>query len=87
MVNPEGFPSFPQPERGGKGGGDFLFKAALAAALWLPLSPLAARRAAPSSPPQRSFSFCFFFFYLRYVYYLYYIYYVDYLSCWRYFYG
>ena len=27
MVNPQGFPSFPQPERGGKGGGDFLFKA------------------------------------------------------------
>ena len=27
MVNPKGFPSFPQPERGGKGGGDFLFKA------------------------------------------------------------
>ena len=62
MVNPEGFPSFPQPERGGQGGGDFLFKAALAAALWLPLAPLAARRAAPSSPPQRILSFCFFFF-------------------------
>ena len=41
---PVGFSIFPQPERGGKGGGDFLFKAASAAALWLPLSPLAARR-------------------------------------------
>ena len=40
MVNPKGFPSFPQPERGGQGGDDFLFKAALAAALWLPLVPL-----------------------------------------------
>ena len=27
MVNPTGFPSFPWPEPGGKGGGDFLFKA------------------------------------------------------------
>ena len=40
MENPLGFPSFPQPERGGQGGDDFLFKAALAAALWLPLAPL-----------------------------------------------
>ena len=40
MVNPTGFPSFLQPERGGQGGDDFLFKAALAAALWLPLAPL-----------------------------------------------
>ena len=43
VVNPKGFPSFPQPERGGQGGDDFLFKAALAAALWLPLSPLPGR--------------------------------------------
>ncbi len=62
MVNPTGFPSFPQPERGGQGGDDFLFKAALAAALWLPLAPLAARRAAPSSPPQRIFLFASFSF-------------------------
>ena len=27
VVNPTGFPSFPWPEPGGKGGGDFLFKA------------------------------------------------------------
>ena len=49
MVNPTGFPSFPWPEPGGKGGGDFLFKAPKG-----PLfgSPLPARR---RSPPQRIF--------------------------------
>ena len=39
MENPTGFPSFTHPKRGGPGGDDFLFKAALAAALWLPLAP------------------------------------------------
>ena len=40
----QGFPSFPWPERGGKGGGDFLFKAdQREAALWLPLFPLPRR--------------------------------------------
>mgnify|MGYP001524797459 CR=1 FL=1 len=43
MVNPTGFPSFPWPKQGGKGGGDFLFKAdQREAALWLPLFPLPA---------------------------------------------
>ena len=43
VVNPLGFPSFPWPEQGGKGGGDFLFKAdQREAALWLPLFPLPA---------------------------------------------
>ncbi len=70
MVNPTGFPSFPQPERGGQGGDDFLFKAALAAALWLPLAPLPP--VGRLSRPRRSgfFSFCFFFFFL-------------YVDCWR----
>ena len=55
MVNPKGFPSFPQPERGGQGGDDFLFKAALAAALWLPRGPPAPPRAArpPRARPSR----------------------------------
>ncbi len=69
MVNPKGFPSFPQPERGGKGGGDFLFKAPKGPLFGSPFPPCRPQ-AALSSPPQRIFSFCFFFFYLRYVHYL-----------------
>ena len=59
VVNPKGFPSFPWPERGGKGGGDFLFR------------PRRGRSLASPFPPSRpqalscrsSFSFCYFFFY------------------------
>ena len=40
MVNPKGFPSFPQPERGGKGGGDFLFKAPKGPLFGSPFPPL-----------------------------------------------
>ena len=46
------FHHFHAPERGGKGGGDFLFKAAVGGALWLPLSPFPP---AGDSPPQRIF--------------------------------
>ena len=42
MVNPTGFPSFPWPEPGGKGGGDFLFKA--------PKGPLFGSPFPPSRP-------------------------------------
>ena len=42
MVNPTGFPSFPWPEPGGKGGGDFLFKA--------PKGPLFGSSFPPSRP-------------------------------------
>ena len=57
MVNPQGFPSFPHLERGGQGGDDFLFKAALAAALWLPLAPLSP--VGRLSRPRRSGFFLF----------------------------
>ena len=40
MVNPTGLPSFPQPERGGKGGGDFLFKAPKGPLFCSPFPPL-----------------------------------------------
>ena len=40
VVNPQGFPSFPQPERGGKGGGDFLFKAPKGPLFGSPFPPL-----------------------------------------------
>ena len=58
MENPIGFTTFPRPQPGGKGGGDFLFKA--------PEGPLLAPPFSPSRPqafPCRcGFSFCYFFF-------------------------
>ena len=39
VVNPTGFPSFPWPEPGGKGGGDFLFKAPKGPLFGSPFSP------------------------------------------------
>ena len=39
VVNPKGFPSFPWPERGGKGGGDFLFKTPKGSLFGSPFSP------------------------------------------------
>lgn len=58
VVNPSGFTTVPQLERGGKGGGDFLFKA--------PEGPLFGSPFPPFPPAgglcRSGFSFCYFFF-------------------------
>ena len=65
VVNPQGFPSFPQPERGGKGGGDFLFKAPKGPLFGSPFPPLPPVGRLPPSPPQRTFFFLLLFLFCR----------------------
>ena len=49
MVNPTGFPSFPWPEPGGKGGGDFLFKAPKGPLFGSPFPPLSRPQTVPAA--------------------------------------
>ena len=83
MVNPKGFPSFPQPERGGKGGGDFLFKAPKGPLFGSPFPPCRPQGGSLVPAAADLFSFCFFFFYLQCLRYLSYVSHVICLIYWR----